>query len=70
MTPPDPSRLTAGTLFVAIVLVTLGITVWASRRARSTGEFYAAGGRLSPLQNGLAIAGDFMSNWRRPRTRG
>lgn len=60
-TPPDPSRLTAGTLFVAIVLLTLGITVWAARRARSTGQFYAAGGRLSPLQNGLAIAGDFMS---------
>ena len=49
-------------MFVAFVAVSLGITVWAARRGnRSTEDFYAAGGNLSGVQNGLAIAGDYTS---------
>ena len=47
--------------FFLIVAVTLGITYWAAKRTRSTKEFYAAGRSVSALQNGLALAGDYMS---------
>jgi cation/acetate symporter len=47
--------------FLLIVALTLAITYWAARRTRSTSEFYAAGRSISPLQNGLALAGDYMS---------
>ncbi|NVI05186.1 cation acetate symporter [Paraburkholderia youngii] len=47
--------------FLLFVLVTLGITRWAARRTRTTKDFYSAGGGLSGFQNGLAIAGDYMS---------
>jgi len=47
--------------FLLIVALTLAITYWAARRTRSTNEFYAAGRSISPLQNGLALAGDYMS---------
>ena len=47
--------------FLLIVALTLAITYWASRRTRSTEDFYAAGRSVSPLQNGLALAGDYMS---------
>jgi len=43
------------------VLLTLGITYWAARRTRTAKDFYAAGGGVSGFQNGLAIAGDYMS---------
>ncbi|MDT3398783.1 cation acetate symporter [Streptomyces sp. B1866] len=48
-------------LFGAFVAVTLGITRWASRRRGSPEEFYAGGRLFSPLENGLAIAGDYVS---------
>ncbi|MBN7797353.1 cation acetate symporter [Parahaliea mediterranea] len=48
-------------MFLLFVLVTLLITWWAARRTRSSGDFYNAGGQISGLQNGAAIAGDFMS---------
>ena len=48
-------------IFVAFVLVTLGITYWAARHTRTTKDFYAAGGGITGFQNGLAIAGDYMS---------
>ncbi|MDI3328966.1 MAG: sodium/solute symporter [Alicyclobacillaceae bacterium] len=48
-------------LFGLIVLVTLAVTYWASRRTRTVSEFYAAGRSLTGWQNGLAIAGDYMS---------
>ncbi|MEI5997915.1 cation acetate symporter [Paraburkholderia bengalensis] len=54
-------NLVAIVTFVLFVLVTLAITRWASRRTRTTKDFYSAGGGLSGFQNGLAIAGDFMS---------
>src|ERR671919_1296964 len=47
--------------FLVIVALTLAITYWAARRTRSTEDFYAAGRSISPLQNGLALAGDYMS---------
>lgn len=47
--------------FLAFIALTLGITVFAARRTHSTSDFLAAGGRISGYQNGLALAGDFMS---------
>ena len=48
-------------IFLLFVLVTLYISFWASRRTHSSSDFYTAGGKISGLQNGTAIAGDFMS---------
>jgi cation/acetate symporter len=48
-------------IFLAFVLLTLGITYRAARSTRSAADFYAAGGGISPGQNALAIAGDYMS---------
>ncbi|MEV7426766.1 cation acetate symporter [Streptomyces sp. NPDC091212] len=49
-------------LFSAFVAVTLGITTWVSRGRRGSAEEFYAGGRLfSPMENGFAIAGDYMS---------
>src|SRR5512136_288604 len=47
--------------FFLIVAVTLVITYWAARRTRTSSEFYAAGRSVSALQNGFALAGDYMS---------
>src|SRR4051812_32746386 len=47
--------------FLVIVAFTLAVTYWAARRTRSTSDFYAANRAVSPLQNGLALAGDYMS---------
>jgi cation/acetate symporter len=47
--------------FLIIVAFTLAVTYWAARRTRSTTEFYAAGRSVSAFQNGLALAGDYMS---------
>ena len=47
--------------FVLIIGVTLGITYYAARRTRTASEFYTAGGGLSPMQNALAITGDYVS---------
>ena len=52
---------TAIIFFVGFVLVTLGITYWAAKRTRSASDFYTAGGGITGFQNGLAIAGDYMS---------
>lgn len=57
----QPLNPTAITMFLLFVAVTLGISYWASRRTRSSKDFYTAGGEISGLQNGTAIAGDFMS---------
>ncbi|MBA3512686.1 MAG: cation acetate symporter [Sphingomonas sp.] len=48
-------------VFAAFVVVTLGITRWAASRTHTTSDFYAAGGGITGFQNGLAIAGDYMS---------
>lgn len=47
--------------FFGFIAVTLGITYWAARRTLNTEHFYAAGRRVTGLQNGLALAGDYMS---------
>src|SRR6266536_5026057 len=48
-------------LFLIFVLITLGITVWASRQTRNATDFYAGGRSFSGFQNGMAIGGDYMS---------
>ena len=48
-------------MFLIFVGATLGITYWAARKTKTAKDFYAAGGGISGRQNGLAIAGDFMS---------
>jgi cation/acetate symporter len=48
-------------MFAGFVLVTLAITRWAARRTRTASDFYVAGGGITGFQNGLAIAGDYMS---------
>ncbi|MFF6784011.1 cation acetate symporter [Streptomyces sp. NPDC012510] len=49
-------------LFSVFVAVTLGITTWVSRNRHGSAEEFYAGGRLfSPMENGFAIAGDYMS---------
>ncbi|MFT4098489.1 MAG: cation acetate symporter [Rhodoblastus sp.] len=48
-------------MFAAFVLLTLGITYWAASRTKSAAQFYTAGGGITGFQNGLAIAGDYMS---------
>jgi cation/acetate symporter len=57
----QPINVTAITMFLLFVTATLGITYWAAKRTKSTKDFYAAGGSITGLQNGLAIAGDYMS---------
>ena len=46
------------TLFVVFVVITLGITIWASRQTRTATDFYSAGRRIKGWQNGVAISGD------------
>lgn len=48
-------------MFLVFVLATLGITYFSSKVSQSTAGFYTAGGNITGLQNGIAIAGDFMS---------
>lgn len=48
-------------LFLLIVASTLIITYFAAKRTRTANEFYTAGGGLTGWQNGLAIAGDYLS---------
>ncbi|CAI1134358.1 Acetate transporter ActP [Serratia entomophila] len=57
----QPLNVQAIVMFVLFVGATLYITYWASKRTRSRQDYYTAGGRITGLQNGLAIAGDFMS---------
>lgn len=48
-------------IFVAFVALTLGITWWSARRSSGAGAYFAAGRRITGWQNGLAVAGDYMS---------
>ena len=57
----QPLNVSAILMFVAFVGLTLGITYWASKRNTSAADYYAAGGKITGFQNGLAIAGDYMS---------
>ncbi|MCF7520801.1 cation acetate symporter [Neisseria sp. ZJ106] len=57
----QPLNIPAIVMFFLFVGFTLGITVWASKKNKSTKDYYTAGGGISGFQNGLAIAGDYMS---------
>ncbi|WP_338561081.1 cation acetate symporter [Acinetobacter sp. KS-LM10] len=48
-------------MFLIFVGATLFITKWAAKQTTNTNDFYTAGGGISGFQNGLAIAGDYMS---------
>ncbi|WP_428579481.1 cation acetate symporter [Piscinibacter sp.] len=52
---------TAIGMFGVFVIFTLFITKWAASRTKSAADFYTAGGGITGFQNGLAIAGDYMS---------
>jgi cation/acetate symporter len=54
-------NISAIIMFLIFVGATLGITYWAARRTKTAKDFYTAGGGITGFQNGLAIAGDFMS---------
>ena len=60
-TQKQATNWTAISMFAAFVLLTLGITKWAAARTKSAADFYTAGGGITGFQNGLAIAGDYMS---------
>ena len=57
----QPLNVSAIIMFVVFVGATLCITYWASKRNKSAADYYAAGGKITGFQNGLAIAGDYMS---------
>ncbi|MHC8343026.1 cation acetate symporter [Pseudomonas sp. RT6P73] len=57
----QPLNVAAILMFVAFVGATLYITYWASKKNNSAADYYAAGGKITGFQNGLAIAGDYMS---------
>lgn len=54
-------NLTAILFFVLVVIGTMVITYFAARKTKTTSEFYAAGRSVTGFQNGLALAGDYMS---------
>lgn len=54
-------NISAIAMFLVFILGTLGITYWAAKRTKSASDFYTAGGGITGFQNGLAIAGDYMS---------
>ena len=56
-----PLNIAAVATFAAFMVLTLLITTWAARRTRSRKDYYVAGGKIGPIQNGFAIAGDTMS---------
>jgi cation/acetate symporter len=57
----QPINITAISMFLVFVVTTLGITYWAASKTKSMDDFYTAGGGISGFQNGLALAGDYMS---------
>ncbi len=59
--PRQVTNWTAIMSFGFFVVATLYVTKWAAAKSRAAADFYAAGGGISGFQNGLAIAGDYMS---------
>ncbi|MFY9142060.1 cation acetate symporter [Sulfuricurvum sp.] len=57
----QPLNMSAIIMFVIFVGATLGITYWAAKRTKTAKDFYTAGGGITGFQNGMAIAGDYMS---------
>jgi cation/acetate symporter len=60
-TVKQATNWTAITMFAVFVVFTLFITKWAAAKTKSAADFYTAGGGITGFQNGMAIAGDFMS---------
>jgi cation/acetate symporter len=60
-TPRESLNIPAIIMFLVFVTGTLGITYWAAQRTKTAKDFYTAGGGITGFQNGLAIAGDYMS---------
>ncbi|MFN7692509.1 MAG: cation acetate symporter [Burkholderiales bacterium] len=60
-TAKQSTNWTAISMFAVFVAGTLWITKWAASKTRSASDFYTAGGGITGFQNGLAIAGDYMS---------
>jgi cation/acetate symporter len=60
-TQKQSTNWTAITMFGIFVAATLWITKWAASKTKSAADFYTAGGGITGFQNGLAIAGDYMS---------
>src|SRR5688572_5691134 len=56
----EPNAVAIG-FFLTFIIFSLGITAWAARKTRTADHFYTAGGGITALQNGLALAGDYMS---------
>ncbi|MCK9490766.1 MAG: cation acetate symporter [Sulfurimonas sp.] len=59
--PEKALNVSAIVMFLIFVGGTLGITYWAAKRTKSAKDFYTAGGGITGFQNGMAIAGDYMS---------
>jgi len=60
-TDQQPTNWDAIVMFLLFAALTLFITRWAAKNTRTASDFYAAGGGIKGWQNGLAIAGDYMS---------
>ena len=60
-TTKQATNWVAISMFAGFVLITLFITKWAASKTKSVADFYTAGGGITGFQNGLAIAGDYMS---------
>ena len=54
-------NISAIIMFFIFIAGTLGITKWAASKTKSASDFYTAGGGITGFQNGMAIAGDYMS---------
>ncbi|MDD3009045.1 MAG: cation acetate symporter [Arcobacter sp.] len=57
----DTLNVSAVAMFFVFIVATMGITKWAASKTKSASDFYTAGGGITGFQNGLAIAGDYMS---------
>lgn len=60
-TQKAPLNIVAIVMFLLFVGITLFITYYSNKRSKSSSGFYTAGGNITGMQNGMAIAGDFMS---------
>ncbi len=57
----ESNQALTASLFGLVVVLTVGITFWASRNTKTAADYYAGGRSFSGLQNGFAIGGDYMS---------
>ncbi len=60
-TKVKPNRAITISMFLVIIGITLCVVIWAAKQTKSAADFYTAGGGITGLQNGWAIAGDYMS---------